>query len=1041
MILSDTSVKRPVFATVISLLLMVFGFISYERLPVREYPDVDAPIVSIETTYTGAAAAVIDTRITKVIEDQISGIEGIRTIDSKSRDGESEITVEFEISRDIDAAANDLRDRVSRVQDQLPDEADPPQITKVDADAQPIMWFNMLSEQGDRMALSDYADRFIVDRLAAIDGVARVRISAQAVPAMRVWIDRKALAARNLTIEDVENALRRQNIELPAGRVESTNTYLTVRLERPYATVKEFAGLVIDRSGADGYLTRLADVARIEVAPRNEKSEYRGDGKSMIGLGIVRTSGSNALEVARSVRAEVERIAETLPAQLAISPSYDSTVFIEAAMHEVWLTFGIAAACVVLVIFAFLRNIRATFIPMIAVPVSILAAFMVMYAMGFSINLLTLLALVLAIGLVVDDAIVVLENIYRRMELGESPLVASYRGARQVGFAVVATTAVLMAVFIPIVFLSGISGRVFTELAIAMAAAVGFSGLVALTLSPMLCSKLLKSPNADSAAAAPTAKPDGLSQRVYAAMLRPVINAPSIAIIAVVSIGVLTAIIFSRTPQEFTPAEDRGAFFVNVKGPEGAGFEYMQKQMREIEADLLKYIENGEAIRVIARTPGAFGDTEIFNDGRGIVVLEPWGSRTRSGLEIIEEVRQTMQRHAAVRAVPFMRRGLSQRGDQAVQFVVGGSEYADLVKARDHIFERARQNPGLVNVDADYQETKPQLIVNIDSTRASDLGVSTQVIGRTLETLMGSRQVTTYIDRGEEYDVVLQARAEDRVQPSDLTNIFVRSSTTQQLIPLSNVVSLSEVADAGLLPRYNKLRAITITASLAPGYTLGEALNFLENIVRTELPQVSKVDYKGESLEFRQASQSMLFILGLALVIVFLVLAAQFESFIHPVIIIITVPLALFGAALALYFTGATLNIFAQLGILMLIGIAAKNGILIVEFANQMRDEGMEVRDALMRACKDRLRPIMMTSIATAAGAVPLVLATGAGAETRAVIGLVILAGITSATVFTLFLVPAFYALLAPYTRSPNAVAQQLAAEQREISAAKTPAE
>lgn len=1041
MLLSDTSVKRPVFATVISLLLMLFGLISYQRLPVREYPDVDPPIVSIETTYTGAAAAVIDTRITTIIEDRISGIEGIRSIESRSRDGESEIVVEFDINRDVDDAANDLRDRVSRIQDNLPDEADPPEISKVDADARAIMWFNMSSDTLDRMALSDYADRYIVDRLSAVDGVARVRISAEAVPSMRIWLDRKLLAARRLTVEDVENALIRQNVELPGGRIESKDSYFTIRLERPYRTAAEFNNLVITRS-QDGYLVRMGDVARVEVAARNEKSEYRGDGKPMIGLGIIRTSGSNTLDVAHGVRTEIARIKETLPAQFSLTPSYDSTVFIEAAMHEVWVTFAIAAGCVILVIFLFLRNVRATLIPMVAVPVSILGAFTVMYAMGFSINLLTLLALVLAIGIVVDDAIVVLENIYRRMELGETPLVASYRGARQVGFAVVATTAVLMAVFIPIVFLSGMSGRVFTELAVAMAASIGFSGLVALTLSPMLCSKLLHAPKRkNESAAEPAHEADGPAQRYYGGLLKVVVANRSLSVIMVIAITALTGIVFSSIPQEFTPAEDRGAFFINVKAPEGIGFEHMQKQMRGIEADLMKFIENGEAIRVIARTPGSYGDTEIFNDGRGIVVLSPWDKRERSGQEIVEDVREMMQRHPGVRAVPFMRSGLSRRGDQPVQFVIGGSEYADLAKARDHIFKRAREFPGLANLDADYEETKPQLLVNLDTTRASELGLSTQVIGRTLETLMGSRQVTTYIDRGEEYDVMLQAQDDDRVQPSDLTNIFVRSSTSGELIPLSNVISLKEVADAGLLPRYNKLRSITISASVTEGYTLGQALQFLENVVYSELPQVASVDYKGDSLEFKESSQSMLFILGLALVIVFLVLAAQFESFIHPFVIIFTVPLALFGAALAVYFTGNTLNIFTQLGVLMLIGIAAKNGILIVEFANQLRDEGMEIQEALIRACKDRLRPILMTSIATAAGAVPLVLGHGAGAETRAIIGLVILAGITSATIFTLFIIPALYSLLAPYTRSPNAVERQLEQETDAFNAARRPAE
>ncbi len=1032
MILSDISVKRPVFAAVVSLVVVVFGIISYTRLAVREYPDVDSPVVSIKTTYRGAAAAVVESRITKLIEDQISGIDGIRNIDSKSADGVSKISVEFDLSRDIDAAANDLRDRVSRVVKALPDEADTPQVTKVDSDAQPIMWFSLTSTTLNRIQLTDYAERFIVDRIATVDGVARVDISAPQTPAMRIWIDRQALAARQLTIEDVENAIRRQNIELPGGRIESLNSYLTIRLERAFATPQQFAGMVIRRE-ENGYLTRLGDVARVEIAPKNEKSEFRGNGEDRIGLGIVRTSGANALDVAKAVRAEIERIKMTLPAQINLAPTYDTTVFIEASMNEVWITFAIAAGCVLLVIFAFLRNVRATIIPTIAVPVSLLGAFIVMFAAGNTINLITLLALVLAIGLVVDDAIVVLENTYRRIELGETPLVAAYRGARQVGFAVVATTMVLVAVFMPIVFLGGITGRIFSELSIAMSAAVIFSSIVALTLSPMLCSLLLKpSRKPGDAPLGGSGEKRGGMQRAYAAMLRPVIASPRLVLLIVAGITALTVMMFRQLPQEFTPPEDRGAFFVKVKGPEGASFEYMSRYMREVEKDLMAYVESGEAISIIIRTPAAFGATEEFNSGRAIVVLDPWtGKRTRSGLDIIPEIRNTLQRHPGIRVTAFMRRGLVQRGEKPVNFVIGGSDYAELARARDLLLEKARAYPGLTNLDSDYQETKPQLIVDIDTLRAAELGVSSETIGRTLETLLGSRQVTTYVDRGKEYDVLLQARTEDRLQPSDLTNIFVRSAISNEFIPLSNVVRLKERADAASLPRYNKIRAITITASLTPGYTLGDALTFLEETVRNELPEVASVDYKGESLEFKEAGQSTLFVLGMALLIIFLILAAQFESFLHPFIIILTVPLAISGALVAIMLTGGSLNIFSQIGILMLIGIAAKNGILIVEFANQLRDEGKEVYDAILEAAQDRLRPILMTSIATAAGAVPLALAQGAGAETRAVIGVVVLAGTLSATVLTLFVIPAAYNLLAPYTRSPEAVARRLEAESR----------
>ncbi|MBC8050890.1 MAG: efflux RND transporter permease subunit [Chitinophagales bacterium] len=1042
MVLSDISVKRPIFATVVSLVIIVFGIISYTKLPVREYPDVDAPIVTIETTYTGAAASVVDTRITKIIEDQISGIEGVRNIDSKSTDGVSTITVEFTLGRNIDSAANDLRDRVNRVIDDLPDEADTPQITKVDADASPILWYSLTSNSLSRIQITDYAERFIVDRLGSVDGVARVNVSAPATPAMRIWIDRQALAARSLTIADVEAAIRAQNVELPGGRIESLNSFLTVRVERAYATADQFRGLVVRRD-ENGNLTRLGDVATVEVAPENDKSEFRGDGQDRIGLGIVRISGANALDVARGVKVEVDRIREGLPAQISLLPSYDTTQFIDASMHEVWLTFAIAGGCVLVVIFVFLGNFRATIIPMLAVPVSILGAFIAMYATGSTVNLITLLALVLAIGLVVDDAIVVLENIYRRMELGETPLVASYRGAQQVGFAVIATTLVLIAVFVPIVFLAGITGRIFAELSIAMAASVAFSGLVALTLTPMLCSKLLK-PKAGAVKGDANSHRHnterGWMQRRYAALLKPTMSSPSLVILAVAGVVGLTFLMVRLLPQEFTPPEDRGALLVTVKGPEGASFEYTRRYMREIEKDLQVYTQNGEASTLIVRTPGGFGVTEEFNTGRAIMVLSGWDKRERSGLDIVPELRQRLQKHPGVRVNAFMRGGLVQRGDQPVNFVIGASEYSVLAKARDVLLEKARNYPGLTSIDSDYAETKPQLLVDINGVRAAELGVSTEVIGRTLETLLGSREVTTYIDQGEEYNVILQAKVDNRLQPTDLTNIFVRSATSNTLIPLSNVVTLKERADAATLPRYNKVRSVTITASLTAGYSLGDALAFLERTVREELPEIATVDYKGESLEFKQTGQSLVFVLGLALVIIFLILAAQFESFIHPLIIILTVPLAVSGAALALLISGGSINIFSQVGILMLIGIAAKNGILIVEFANQLRDEGMSVDEAILEASQDRLRPILMTSIATAAGAVPLALAHGAGAETRAVIGLVVLAGTLSATLLTLFIIPAMYRLLAPYTKSPSAVARQLENEEKAADGGGMPA-
>lgn len=1025
MILSDVSVKRPVLATVLSLLLVAFGLIAFERLPLREYPDIDPPIVSVETTYPGASAAVVETKITQVLEDRVSGIEGIRTISSESRDGQSSITIEFTLDRDIDAAANDVRERLSRVVDDLPEEADPPEIFKVDANQSVIMWLNLSSDRMNRMELTDYAERYLVDRFAVLPGVARVRVGGQQRYAMRVWLDREALAARQITVEEVENVLRAENVELPAGRIESRDREFTVRLARPYRTPEDFRNLVVKR-GQDGYLIRLGEVARVEVGPRDTRSELRGNGEDMIGLGIVRQSTANTLEVANAVKAEAEKVRASLPPGIDLHQSYDTSVFIDEAIAEVYKTLAIATGLVVLVIYLFLGNVRAMLVPAVTVPVSLIASLIVLYSLDFSVNLLTLLALVLAIGLVVDDAIVMLENIHRRIELGEPPLLAAYRGARQVGFAVVATTVVLVAVFVPVGFLQGSIGRLFREFAITMAAAVAFSSLVALTLSPAMCSKLLKRHEKPSGFYGWLERGFARLASGYRRVLEAVLRHPVWVIFSLVAVLVAIVVLFRAIPTEFAPKEDRGAFYVLVNAPEGASYSYTQSHMRDIEARMMPLIESGEAIRVLARTPRSFGSTDIVNSGIGIVVLAPWGER-RSAWDIMDELAADFSDIPGVRAFPVMRQGIGRRGiSQPVQFVIGGPSYEDLARWRDIILEKAEEFPGLTGVDADYKETKPQLMVQVDKTRAADLGVSVRNIGRTLETMQGSREVTTYIDRGEEYDVVLEGEEDLHRTPMSLMNIYVRSERSGELIPLSNLVTLQEVADSATLNRYNRMRSVTISANLASGYTLGQALDFLEGVVRQELPGTARVDYKGESLELKESGRSVAFIFALALLVAFLVLAAQFESFVHPFVIMLTVPLAIVGALFGMWMTGQTLNIYSQIGIVMLIGLAAKNGILIVEFANQLRDAGMEFREALLEAASIRLRPILMTALTTVMGAVPLILAFGAGAESRVAIGVVVMSGVAFATVFTLFVIPAAYLVLARRTGSPSEVAHEL---------------
>ena len=1032
MLLSDISVKRPVFATVISLLLFSFGLVAIQRLPVREFPDIDPPVVSVNTTYKGASAATVEARVTKMIEDQVAGIEGIRWISSKSTDGTSTVVMEFNLDRDVDAAANDVRDRVSRIVEELPDEVDAPEIFKVDSDEDPIVWYNLSSKVMDVAQMSDYADRYIVDPLSAVDGVARVIIGGEQRYAMRIWIDRVALAARQLTPTDIENALRTQNLELPAGALESTDRDYTLRLARAYSTETDFAQLVLTKT-ADGHLVRLGEVARIELSSEEPRIFFRGNGETQIGLGIVRQSTANTLEVARAANEKIEQLRPSLPPGTSLHYTYDGSVFIKEAIHEVYVTLGIAIALVVGVIYLFLGSVRATIIPAVTVPVCLIASFSVLYAFGYSINLLTLLALVLAIGLVVDDAIVVLENIYRRIQKGEAPLVAAYRGARQVGFAVLATTAVLISVFVPIIFLEGNVGRLFAELGVAVASAVALSALVALSFSVMLASKLLR-PMGERKGRLQAFVDDRmtlLSDR-YTKLLEGAVRAPLIVGGLVVVVFGLILLIGGQVKEELVPPEDRGAFFLTFQGPQGAGFDYSKAQMNKVEAKLLPFVESGEARRVMLRAPSYGGQTN-FDTGSGMMVLRDWKDRKRSTFEVMDDIRgQFSATMPGVQLFLMMRQGISNSRGQQVQFVIGASTFEELARYRDIMLEKARANPNLIGIDVDYKETRPQMEVILDRDRAADLGVPSEEVGATLESMIGSRKVTTFAREGEEYYVVVQAQRSDRESPTDLSNIYVRSRTTNALIPLSNLVRLEERADAKELNRYNRMRAITISASLAQGYPLGDALSFLETTARTDLPATARIGYKGESLEFKNSSGAVLFTFFIALLVVFLVLAAQFESFIHPFVIMLSVPLAILGAVTGLWLFGSTLNIYSQVGIIILVGISAKNGILIVEFANQLRDEGRTVDEAILEACRIRLRPIIMTSLATAIGAVPLALASGAGAESRVTLGIVICSGVLVATVLTLVVVPVFYRLLAPYTKSPHAVAQQLEIAQRE---------
>jgi multidrug efflux pump len=1016
-----------------SLLLAIFGLLSFQRLSLREYPDIDPPVVSIDTNYPGAAASVVESRITQIIEDRISGIEGIDTLSSSSEDGRSSISIEFDLSRDIDAAANDVRDRVFGILDDLPVEADPPDIQKVDANEDVIMWLNLASKSMSVPELTDYAERYLVDRFSVLPGVARIQIGGGQRYAMRVWLDRQELAARNLSVLDVENALRRDNVELPAGSIESKALQFTVRVDRSFRTPEQFATLVLGR-GTDGYLIRLQDVATVEKGTEEDRTIFRGNGSPMIGIGVVKQSTANTIDVARAAREEAERLSPTLPDNMEILQSYDTSVFIEGAIREVYSTLAIAIVLVSLVIYLFLGSLRAVLIPFLTVPVSVLATFIALAYAGFSLNLLTLLALVLAIGMLVDDAIVVLENIHRRMEdYGESALLASYRGAREVGFAVIATTLVLISVFVPLAFLDGDFGRLFAEFALTLAAAVSFSSFVALTLSPMLASKLLRKEEPSKITRILDSAFDKIQIR-YSVWLGRILERPKRMLMLVILTVPVLYIGFQWLPKEYAPREDRGAFFLLVNGPEGASHEFMRQYMDEIEKRLMSYVDSGEVERLLVRSPRGFGSVANFNSGIVINVLSDWGSR-RSAWIIMDEIRQNLSDLPGVRAFPVMRQGFGPRTQKPFQFVIGGGSYEQLVEWRDTLVDAIElDNPGLVGLDWDYKETKPQIRVKVDYDRAAELGVGVDEIGRSLETMLGSRRVTTFIEDGEEYDVIVEGKRDLQNSPTSLDNVYVRSNRSDTLIPLANMVTLEEYGDSVTLSRYNRIRSITLEANLAEGVALSDALEKVTRIAEQILPDEVVIDYKGQSKDLQESSGAIVFVFILGILTVFFVLAAQFESWIHPFIILLSVPLSLIGGLIGIFLSqDGSLNVYTQVALIVLIGLSAKNGILIVEFANQLRDRGYEFMDAIREASIIRLRPIMMTSITTVAGSVPLLLAFGAGAETRRAIGAVIFCGVGLSIVVTLLVIPACYALFAKETASPEAVSQRL---QQEIDSA-----
>ncbi len=1033
MFLTDISIKRPVFATVMSIILIIFGLVIFNKIAVRELPDIDPSIVTVRTVYKGASAEIVDSQITQKIEDIVGGTPGLATIDSRSEDGRSVVKMEFEPGVSVDEATNDIRDRVSRIIDNLPDNASRPEIFKTSEGNQVAIWLRLRSKNLNDLDLSDYASRYLKDYFSSVDGVGQIILSGEKEISLRVWINPSALSARDLTVSDIESVLLKENIELPAGRLESKSIDLNIKVDKNYKNIEDFKNLPIKRA-RDGSLVRLKDVARVELGPLNLRTLFKGNGDPVVGIGIYQQSNSNTIAVVDGIKKKLTEVKKDLPEGIQLDVAFDRSNYIRVAVNEVYVTLFISVALVVGVIYLFLGNLTSVIIPALAIPVSLISTFLLIYAANFSLNLFTLMALVIAIGLVVDDAIVMLENIYRRVEGGESPLIASYKGASQVSFAIIATTVVLIAVFVPLVFVKGIVGKLFTELALTLSFSIVISAFVALTLSPMLASKYLKVSHS---------KPNFLKKfdsyldkfsNFYFETLLLLLYKKKEIIIFLVGVLISVIILFKITPKELIPPEDRGVFYVVIQAPDGSGFEYTKEKVENIEKIFLADLGKGLYREILVRVPGFQSGIDQVNTGFLIVLLEDWGKRKKFSSENLGGIFQQLNSFPGVKAFPIMPQGLrGGAGEKPVQFVLKGNTYEELIKWKEILKIEIVKNKNLVNVDDDLDLTKPQLKIKINADKAADLGVSVDSIAKTIETMFGSKEVTKYTKDGREYSVMLQADVKNRREPSNLNKVVVRSSSGK-LVPLTSVATFYEESTYTSLNRYNRQRAVTISARLVGGYTISEALNYLEGITKEKLPANARVDYKGESLEFKNTSSDIYFIFILALFTAYLSLAAQFESWRHPLTIMLTVPLAILGGIIGLWVIGSSLNIYSQIALIVLIGLAAKNGILIVEFANQLRTQGLQLKEAIIESCRVRLRPILMTSVATIIGVVPLIIATGPGAASRATVGIVIFMGMLFATLFTLYVIPVMYLIIGKNTGRMDAVEIELEKQLKEAS-------
>jgi multidrug efflux pump len=1011
--LPEVSIRRPVFATVLSLLILLVGYVSFTKLSVREYPKIDEPTVTVETRYLGASSEVVESQVTKVLEDSLSGIEGVDIITSISRQEQSQITVRFVLTRDPDSAAADVRDKVSRVRLRLPATGiDEPVIAKVEADAFPVIWLAFSSDTLSSLQLSDLANRLAKPMLQTAPGSADVRVFGERKYSMRIWLDPDKLAAYKLTTQDVEDALRRSNVEVPAGRIESKQREFNVTSATDLQRPAEFAAIQI--KNVNGLPVRIGDVAQIRQGPAAERTSTRLNGRNAITLGVIRNATANPLDLSAAVRAMIPKIKENMPSGIVIDVANDNSVFIDRSIKAVFATILEAVVLVALVIFVFLRTLRASIIPLVTIPVSLIGTFALMALFGFTINTLTLLALVLAIGLVVDDAIVVLENIYRHIEEGKKPLDAAIIGAKEIGFAVVAMTLTLAAVYAPLAFAPGRTGRLFTEFALALAGSVVVSGFVALTLSPMMCSKLLKhDPNPwfydrwiESGLNAVT--------RAYSKLLGWSLKARWLVVLVMVCSGIGTWSLLKDIKKELAPMEDRGVILTVINGPDGATLDYTSKYAEAIERIGMQYKEFDRIFTVAGNPTVAQGN--VFY--RAV----PWEERTKKTYDLAREMSGRISSLPGVTAFPITPPSLGQAfRERPINFVIVTSDsYQNLSQVVRAFQDELAKNPGFVQVDTDLRLNKPEIKMEVDRERAADMGVSVETVARAVETMLGGRAVTRYKRDGEQYDVIVQTNTTERDTPDDIEKIFVRGRN-EAMIPLSALVKLREIVVPRELNHFGQRRSASITANLSVDYSMGKALDFMDSTAQKVLKPGYATDLNGQSREFKKSSGSLAIVFAMALLFIFLVLAAQFESFVDPFVIMLSVPLSMVGALAALQWSGGTLNVFSQIGLITLVGLITKHGILIVEFANKLREEGVDTWTAIQKSASQRLRPILMTTGAMVLGALPLALATGAGAESRQQIGWVIVGGMSLGTLLTIFVVPTMYTLLARKT-APGAI-------------------